>query len=112
MSKIGDYVERVVDSNRFMNTVFGTLIGTSIASVIFVAGLQIYSTIKASSPNPPIYRDVNGDGVEDKIIQRKVEKQGFLWSRFNTLEDEVLLGIDVNGKRLYLSKDQFEEYPK
>ena len=108
MSKIGKDAGRVMDSNWFINTVFGTLI----ASITLCGGLQIYSSIKASSPNPPIYRDVNGDGVVDKIIQRKVEKQGFLWTRFNTLEDEVLLGIDINGKRLYLSKDQIEEYQK
>ena len=107
MSKIKDYVCRVMDSKGLVNTLFGAILVIPVLGVVG-AGLEIYSTIKASNPNPPIYRDVNGDRVDDKIIQKKVEKEGILWTRYYTLEDEVLFGVEVNGKKLYLPKDQFE----
>lgn len=109
MPKIWDYAGKVMGSDLFMYTLSGAVI----ALATLGTGLQIYSTIRASNPNPPFYRDVNGDGVKDKIVQRKVEAQGILWGRYNTLEDEVLFGVEVNGKKLYLPKeDQFEEYQK
>lgn len=76
------------------------------------AGLQIYSTIKAarSYRDTPVYRDVNGDGIDDKIIKNVVEKPGVLWSKYNSLEEDTLFGVEVNGKKLYLPKDQFKEY--
>jgi len=103
MSKVGDYVREAV---------FVAMIASyplAVVAVELAGGLQIYFSIKASHPNPPIYRDVNGDGVDDKIVQRKVERQGFLWTRYDTLENDVLFGIYMNGKKLYLPKDQFEE---
>lgn len=107
MSKIKDYVGRVMDSKGLVNTLFGAIL---VLPVLYAVGggLEIYSTIKASNPNPPIYRDVNGDKVDDKIIQRKVEKQGIFVTKYDDLEDEVLFGVEVNGKKLYLPKDQFE----
>lgn len=106
MSKIRDYVGKVADSKWFENAVLGTLV----ASAILSAGAQVYSTIRASNSNPPVYRDVNGDGVEDKIVQKNVKHPGFLLTSFYTLEDEVLFGVEANGKKLYLPKDQFEAY--
>ena len=100
MSKIRNHVGRLFGSRWFMPT----LIGAYIALATFVLGAQMYSTSRASNPNPPIYRDVNGDGVGDKVVQRKVEKQGFLWSTYNTLEDEILFGVEINGKKVISSK--------
>ncbi len=107
MSKIGDYVGRVMSSDLVENICLGVIL----VSLALGGGLQIYSTIKASNPNPPIYRDVNGDGIKDKIVQRVVRKQGIPFIKYNDLECEVLFGVEVNGKKLYLSKDQFEDIP-
>ena len=74
----------------------------------YIGYALISSSIKASHPNPPVYRDVNNDGIEDKIVQRKVTKPVSLFI-LDTLEEEVLFGVEVNGKRIYLSKEQFEE---
>jgi len=106
MSEIRRYIDRIVDSSWFIKTLFGTLIGLSVLG----GGIQTYLSVKASNPNPPIYRDVNGDGEEDKIIQKKVRRHdGIFGSSYNTLEEETLYGVKVNGKKLYLHKDQFEE---
>ena len=81
-----------------------------VSSVVLYGALITYSKIEASKINPPIYRDVNGDEVDDKIIQRRVETPGFPGTTCSTLEDEVLFGIEINGKKLYLPREQFEEY--
>ena len=65
-------------------------------SLIGILGIEGCCEKVAPKPIPPIYRDVNGDGIEDKIIQRR----GFCSHRL--LEDKVLYGIDINGKRIYL----------
>ncbi|MDP1696052.1 MAG: hypothetical protein Q8L29_04005 [archaeon] len=104
MSKIKDLVgiaTEIIFSELGLVTLMTTLIAT-------IGALQLYSTCKASNPNPPIYRDVNGDGVEDKIVQKKVKNGGFLWTSYDTLKDEILYGVKVNGRKLYLPKDQFE----
>ena len=109
MSKIGEYASRrVIRSDRF----FYMLAGTLIPMASLTLGLQMYTSSRAPHPNPPVYRDVNDDGIEDKVVQRKVRNKGFLWTEYNTLEDEVLFGVEVNGKKLYLPKDQFEEHQK
>ncbi len=108
MSNIKDHIGRIADSKWFENVVLGTLVAAAILS----AGAQVYSTVRASNSNPPVYRDVNGDGVEDKIVQKNVENPGLLWMNYYTLEDEVSFGVEANGKKLYLPKDQFEGYQK
>lgn len=85
--------------------------GILMTSVALSTGLGVYSTIKASNPSPPVYRDVNGDGVEDKIIQKKVKKQLGL-SIYSALEEEVLFGVKIDGKKIYLTKEEFKEFKK
>jgi len=107
MSRVREYIERINDSNWIPNLVFGTLI----ASIVTLGGLGIYSAVN-SNPNPPVYRDVNGDGVDDKIVQRRVSRSGFLGMNHYSLEEEVLFGIEIGGKKLYLTKDQFDDSRK
>ena len=58
----------------------------------------------------PIYRDVNGDGIKDKIIKKlsKDNSPPFMPKNLN-VEEEVLYGVKVNGKTIYLTKQQFYE---
>lgn len=51
---------------------------------------------------------MNRDGVDDKIIQRVVEKQAYFFP-YRKLEDEVLYGVDINGTRLCLQEEEFEK---
>ena len=96
-------------SNFFCNiedTLFNVCFATVILASCATIGLYIYA-VNSSRPKPPVYRDVNGDGIEDKIIQRRVYGDGLKF--FPTLEEETLFGIDINGKRVYLPKEQFGE---
>ena len=68
--------------------IISTLIGVSAA---VSAGLELYQFNRRINPNP-VYRDVNGDGVEDKILGEK-----------------ILYGVNIDGTRLYLPKEQFEK---
>lgn len=83
-----------------------------VAATLTGTGMQIYSSIKAHKPNPPVYRDVNGDGIEDKIIQREVRRSGLFWTTYPALQEEVFYGVDINGKKIYLPKEQFDEVRK
>ncbi|MBI2106859.1 hypothetical protein HYT57_02640 [Candidatus Woesearchaeota archaeon] len=103
-SKTG-LMERVLDSNWLYNTL---LISFTSLGVISSLG-QAYFTIKSINPSSPIYRDINGDGIPDKVAQIRVKKTGFL-GNFSALEDEVFFGIESDGKTLYLKKSEFEEY--
>ena len=107
MSKIKDFFVEWRPRDLCEYTLFASAI-----ALVACFGLYSYCLLSLQkNPNPPIYRDVNGDGVKDKIVQRKVRKQGFLWRKYITLEDEVWFGIEVkNGEKLYLPKDLFEEY--
>ena len=107
MSRIKRYMDRISDSIWTPVVLGGTLI-----SLIFAqAGLHIYADIRASHPRPPIYRDVNGDGVEDKIIQRRVQRPAGLFT-MPGLEDEVLYGVDIDGRKIFLPEEQFNGLEK
>jgi hypothetical protein len=119
MSAIGKSYERTMDSitklaldSKWGKYAMYGIMGTMVAAGALAIGLQTISTIGSNSPNPPVYRDVNGDGIKDKIIQKKVEKEGLLGTGYSALEEEVLFGVEINGKTLYLTKDQFEEYKR
>ena len=55
-----------------------------------------------------VYRDVNGDGVPDKIVKRLGEDNSppFMPKNLGVVE-EVLYGVRVNGKTIYLTEQQF-----
>ncbi len=101
MIKIRELAEKVLFSTTFSYVSSGVLI----ACATVVGGITAYQIINPPTPNQPTYRDVNNDGVEDKIIQRRVKKSGFLGITSYSLEETVLFGVDVNGKRLYLTND-------
>jgi len=117
MARLTDYIGRALDSNWLVPVSLGVM------TAIVLTGETLRRCYgrrtKASiSQNPPTYRDVNGDGVIDKIVQRRVEVSRHLeldraWGTSRvTLEDEVLFGVDIDGIRIYLTKDQFEEPKK
>jgi len=83
-----------------------------ITSAVLLGAAQTILTIASMNPNPPIYKDVNGDGVQDKVIQEKVWRPGAFGTKFSALEEKTLYGIKVDNKTLYLPKEQFEEYQK
>jgi hypothetical protein len=60
---------------------------------------------------PLIYRDVNGDGVKDKIFYR-IKEEKTVFGTWNKLEEIVEYGIDINGKRVYLTPIEFSYYNK
>ncbi len=65
----------------------------------------------AQNPTPPRFEDVNSDGIQDKIIKTQVYIPGFI-GRY-TLGDEVLLGMNIKGKIVYLPRhvyDTFQAY--
>jgi len=80
-----------------------------------LAGLILIAPIVASiinaRPGPTRLVDVNEDGIKDKIIQRRVEDP-YLLGLSNTfrLEEEILYGIEVGGRVLYLPREQFDTY--
>lgn len=81
--------------------------GIAIVGVLTCAGFGIYTNIKTSHPNQPIYKDFNNDGIEDKCIQR-INRERI----FPRLEDEILYGVEINGKTIYLSQEQFKGLKK
>ncbi|MBU2496800.1 MAG: hypothetical protein KJ767_01965 [Nanoarchaeota archaeon] len=101
-------LEKFITSYRFI-----MFLGVSLISLAALGtGVQIYSTIQASKPQQPVYRDVNNDGIEDKIIMEKKLYPGFLFSHFYGLEEKTYFGFEVDGKRIYLTEEQFEETKK
>ena len=95
----------------FMNLVDKLIpiyLGITIVGVLTCTGIGVYTNIKTSHPNPPIYKDFNNDGIEDKLIQRRVVK-GRIFPR---LEDEILYGIKINGKIIYLPQENYNGLKK
>ena len=86
-----------------------TLFGILMSSILIGGGLQTYISIRALHPHSLVYRDVNNDGVDDKIIEKPVRKEGFLWMEYDSLKEKVLYGVEINGKIIYLPKDEFEQ---
>lgn len=86
------------------------LIGTLVAGFGIARGFQEYMAAICPSPNPLRVEDVNSDGIEDKILQRKVAAAGPYGISYVAIEETVLLGVDVNGQRTYLPRTIFETY--
>lgn len=75
-------------------------------------GINVYFQYKfGREPNPPRYEDRNGDGIEDKVVEKRWRHPGVLWGVDSTKE-EILYGTgtELNGKKLYLPKEFFEDY--
>ena len=104
----------IVNGLEYMNwgdVAFKTLMGLCITATTVAGGAQIY-LIATQKPKPDRYIDLNNDGISDKIVSERVKKQGLLWSQFHVYEDKVLYGLEVNGKKFYLPKEQFEQVNK
>lgn len=85
----------------------------ALAMIPAFAGLvklyENYSDRVAPQPKPLQFRDVNGDGIEDKIIQVRVAVPfGFTAIRTPELTEMVLYGVEVNGKKVYLPKGLYD----
>ena len=79
--------------------------GLCLAAPTLIAG---YSYIANRKLPEPVYTDVNQDGVLDKIQYRHEKSEGFILSPPVLLvEADTLYAIDIDGKRLLLTKDQF-----
>ncbi len=110
MKDIRHYIDgcRERCSDLFSKLAFPLLITVFGVGLSGMIGGYVYCAVKSSHPNPPIYGDVNGDGIHDKIIQKRVFYDGILFS-IPILEEETLFGVDINGKRLYFLRKQFDE---
>ncbi|MBI2541765.1 hypothetical protein HYV80_03590 [Candidatus Woesearchaeota archaeon] len=84
-------------------------IATFILGLAALKGIQTHLDKITPVPNAPQFKDVNGDGIEDKIIQKRAESElmiGGLRPAFNI--DEVFYGVDINGQRVYAAKNVYD----
>lgn len=94
-------------NNMVSEGLIKTFAGILITSILAYGGLCIYSEVKSNHPNAPVYRDVNGDGITDKIIQKKVKCSSF-FGDISTLEEEVLFGVKIDGKTIYMPRESIK----
>jgi len=85
-------------------------IATFILGLAALKGIQAYLDKITPVPNAPQFRDVNGDGIEDKIVQKRAPGELILRPAFNI--DEVFYGVDVNGQRVYVAESVYNELMK
>ena len=102
-------IHNLKTAGKYVAAGVGTVVGTTILGL----GLS-YSMITIASsvplrPHPPIFYDVNNDGIKDKIVERKVPAHDLVGVVFglSDYEEEVLYGMNINGKIIYLQKEQF-----
>ncbi|MBI2658716.1 hypothetical protein HYX05_01260, partial [Candidatus Woesearchaeota archaeon] len=58
-------------------------------------------------------RDINGDGLEDKIVQKRAVMDLLTGQlRLPFYIDEVFYGVDVNGQRVYVAESVYNELMK
>lgn len=74
---------------------------------------QTYFDRIVPQPNTPQFRDVNRDGLEDKIIQKRAVMD-LLTSQLslNFYIDEVFYGVDINGQHVYVAESVYNELIK
>ena len=89
------------------------VIAVFLAGTAALVGGQRYLDRKAPELRPPQMRDVNNDGIEDKIVQKRAEKElmiGGLRPAFNI--DEVFYGVNVNGQLIYVGENVYNKLMK
>ena len=101
-----DYNDSIIDRILYSKISLVLFLASNLGVFGSVAGLSVYSMTR--NPNPPVYRDVNADGVTDKVIQHKVRGQIFVLPYY-TIEEEVRYGMEINGKTLFLPEEVFEK---
>ena len=98
--------ETVMEAPLEEKIVLGFLIA-AMSSGVAVVGKTLYNdSSHYPQPRPVQYRDVNKDGIEDKITERR-EQKGAFWP-VNYLERKVSYGVVINGRRVYLSEATIE----
>ncbi len=97
-------------NDYFVPTIWLGLVLSCLAAATYVT---LSSSIRAANPPAPVYRDMNGDGINDKIIHRKVTRPGlFNLTKYSDLEEEVLYGVKIGDRTLYLPKEEFNGHNK
>lgn len=86
----------------------------AIAMIPVAAGLwrgwNEYIDRVSPQPRPPQFRDVNGDGIEDKIIQARVAiPMGFAYVNTPELGEIVLYGVKINEETVYVPKRMYDD---
>lgn len=105
---IKDYLGFGTDDRKFLKFMESSVFAVILGSV----GLQFYIVkIHARESRPVRFEDRNGDGIEDKVVDEIYRHPGMWWGVDSTKE-EILYGTgtELNGKKLYLPKEVFEEY--
>ena len=87
---------------------FNVLWGSCLVGTLYFIGAGLY-LMATSKPKPERYVDINNDGVLDKIVSEKIERQGPFARYHLGYEDKVLYGLEVNGRKIYLPKEQFNQ---
>ncbi len=75
-------------------------------------GFNVYmGQIHGREPRSTRYEDRNGDGIEDKIEDERYIHPGIIWS-IDSTKERILYGTGtkLNGKKLYLPKEIFDEH--
>lgn len=96
---------------------------STIGFTVFFGGFGVLGYARYLSRNEQpietleIKKDLNGDGIEDKLLQKwsfETHRTGMLVTKryISLLETEVLYGADVKGKRVYLQQGEFETLKK
>lgn len=105
---IKDYLGFGNDDRKFLK-----LMGSSVCALLLGSvGLQFYIVkIHAREPRPVRFEDRNGDGIEDKVVDERYRHPGMWWGVDST-QERVLYGTgtELNGQKLYLPKEFFDEY--
>lgn len=74
---------------------------------------QSYLDRITPQPNPTQFRDVNLDGLEDKIIQKRATMDLLTAElRLPFHIDEVFYGVDINGQRVYVAESVYNDIMK
>ena len=111
MKQIKKCIDKSLDFIDFVFPDGKIYAGLSILCFLIGLGGQIHSSIQSKNKceQTPIYRDVNKDGVKDKIRYKTIPNHGLFGTEYLTSKKEVLYGANINGKTIYLSKKQLDE---
>ena len=88
-------------------------IAVFVLGVAALKGIQYKLDSIVPEPSPPQFRDVNGDGLEDKIVQKRAVMDLLTGElRLPFYIDEVFYGVDINGKRVYVLENVYNQIMK
>lgn len=95
-------------SNTAKGIAMIVLVGTNVG---MAEVYQSHLDRTATQPSPPRIVDINGDGIQDKIVQNREYLPWLLGTKLPIIKDRILYGIgEINRKPVYLPKDLFDEY--